>query len=66
MSNEKQEYITTEQRSEILKEFFKDALKNYQDNNKGNLPEQIIFYRDGCGGPTLMAKVQEIEVGYIV
>ena len=51
---------------EILAKFFEEALKNYQTSNKGNLPEQIIFYRDGCGGPTLLQKVLDMEVKYIV
>lgn len=30
-----------------------EALKNYQDENSGLLPDQIIVYRDVIGGPTL-------------
>lgn len=42
------------------------AIKNYQEYNKGNLPEQIIIYRDGVGGPTMEAKVIEIEIEQIL
>jgi hypothetical protein len=29
-----------------------NALKKYGSKNKGALPDQIIVYRDGTGGPT--------------
>ncbi len=37
---------------------------NYQKNTK-SLPENVIIYRDGIGGPTMTAKVQEHEVRVI-
>ena len=37
---------------------------NYQKNTK-SLPEKIIIYRGGMGGPTMTAKVQEHEVRVI-
>jgi hypothetical protein len=40
-----------------LIKFFAEALKNYQECNKGVLPEKIVMYRDGIGGPTLKVKV---------
>jgi hypothetical protein len=39
MSKDEQEQRTTEGRTEILKEFFREALEVFQENNKGNLPE---------------------------
>lgn len=30
-----------------------EALKKHAEKNKGALPEQIIIYRDGIGGPGL-------------
>ena len=39
MSKDEQEQRTTEKRTEILIEFFKEALKVFQESNKGNLPE---------------------------
>jgi len=48
-------------RIEILKGFIDDAMKTYSKNN-GTLPEQIVIYRDGMGGPSLTKLVQENEV----
>ena len=59
-----QEILITLERANILKGFVNDAMGNYQKNTKG-LPEKIIIYRDGMGGPTLTAKVQEHEVKVI-
>ena len=39
-----------------------EALKKYQKKNNGALPEQIIIYRDGIGGPSLAEKCKQIEV----
>ena len=61
---EVQELLTTFERANILKGFVNDAMGNYQKNTKG-LPEKIIIYRDGMGGPTMTAKVQEHEVKVI-
>lgn len=52
-TKDEKETIVTEKRSEIVCKFIRDALGNYQNANKGPLPEQIIIYRDGIGGPTL-------------
>ena len=61
---EVQELLTTFERADILKGFVNDAMGNYQKNTK-SLPEKIIIYRDGMGGPTMTAKVQEHEVKVI-
>jgi len=46
----------TEERSHIISELVKSAVANYQTNTR-TLPEQIVIYRDGMGGPSLTAKV---------
>ena len=43
-------------------DFFKEALQVYQKENNGTLPQIILMYRDGCGGPTLLEKVHSYEV----
>jgi aubergine-like protein len=48
-------------RTEIVKKFVCDAITMYRANN-GALPQQIVIYRDGMGGPTLTKCVQEYEV----
>ena len=62
MTKDQQEEIITVDRTGILIGFIKEALENYKAHNKGNLPEQIVMYRGGCGGPTLKAKVRALEV----
>jgi hypothetical protein len=52
------------ERAEILKGFVNDAMAFYSKNTQ-SLPEQIIIYRDGMGGPSMTAKVQELEVKVI-
>jgi hypothetical protein len=42
-----------------------EALKNYQEFNRGALPDQIMIYRDGVGGPTMEAKVKDFEVAEV-
>ena len=44
-------------------EFMKLALQNYLKQNK-RLPETVVVYRDGVGGPSMMNKVlnQELEI----
>lgn len=37
-------------------------MRNYQNENIGILPEKIVVYRDGIGGPTLMQKCMNYEV----
>lgn len=39
-------------------------MQQYQINNK-SLPDQVVIYRDGMGGPTLTAKVCNYEVNVI-
>ena len=39
-----------------------EALKKYQEKNKGALPVQIIIYKDGIGGPALAKKCQNTEI----
>ena len=41
-------------RIEIIQSFMKDALIQYEKSNGGVLPEQIVVYRDGIGGPSLI------------
>jgi len=42
------------------------ALKVYSENEKhASLPEQIIVYRDGIGGPHMREKVTQKEVNEI-
>jgi len=48
-----QEDMITSERTNILRNFIQEALKNYQSHNKGNLPDYIFLYRDGIGGPTM-------------
>ena len=38
-----------------------EAIHNWHKNT-GQLPEQIVIYRDGMGGPSLTKMVQEREV----
>jgi predicted Zn-dependent protease with MMP-like domain len=53
ISKDEKEKIITEKRSELLSNFVAEALLNYSKANNGPLPEQIVIYRDGIGGPTL-------------
>lgn len=59
-----QEILTTKERALILKDFVNEAMGEYQKNTK-SLPEKIIIYRDGMGGPSMTTKVQELEVQVI-
>ena len=43
-----------------------NALKKYESYNKGALPEQIIVYRDGTGGPTFREKILTTEVTQVI
>lgn len=51
----------TEDRTEIIKDFVCDALTYYKKAN-GALPQQVVIYRDGMGGPSLTKLVQVSEV----
>ena len=42
------------------------ALQTYQEENKGNLPDEIYFYRDGVGGPTMESKLKDREVQQVM
>jgi len=59
-----QEILTTIERADIIKAFINEAMGEFQKNTK-SLPEQVIVYRDGMGGPSMTAKVQEHEVRVI-
>lgn len=61
---DEQENRVTRERAEIIKKFVCDAMTQYRKNT-GALPEQIVMYRDGMGGPTLTQKVSEYEVKLI-
>jgi len=43
---------TCKGRTKILIQFIRDALDNWKDQNKGQVPKQIVIYRDGVGGPS--------------
>ncbi len=45
-----------------IKAFLVRALENYQQNNNGTLPEKVVIYRDGVGGPTLTEKCVKFEI----
>ena len=48
----------------LVRDFTVEAVGVYKKNT-GNLPEQIVVYRDGMGGPSMTALVQELEVRLI-
>eukprot|EP00347_Sterkiella_histriomuscorum_P007318 403349409 len=60
------ETIITEQRSEVICTFIQEALINYQKENNGQLPEQIIIYRDGIGGLSFQEKLKNFEIQKVV
>jgi Piwi domain len=43
-----------------------NALKKYGGKNKGSLPDQIIVYRDGTGGPTFREKLLKTEIPQVI
>ena len=47
-----------------MRDFTVEAVGIYK-RNTGNLPEQIVVYRDGMGGPSMTALVQDLEVNII-
>lgn len=49
------------QRTGILTEFILEALKNYGEKNGGQVPRQLVIWRDGVGGPTFQEKVMRLE-----
>ena len=63
---DKQEDKLTETRAMILADEITKSLKHYQNGNKGNLPDQIVIYRDGLGGPSMEPKILANEVQYVL
>jgi predicted Zn-dependent protease with MMP-like domain len=57
-----QETKLTEKRAMILGDQTVKALGVYREKNNGRLPEQILIYRDGVGGPTMEPKIISMEV----
>ena len=56
----------TRARSKAVSNFVIVALKNYLEHNKGSLPERIVVYRDGVGGPTLAEKCVRLEIQEVI
>ena len=54
--------LITESRAKIMASNIYEALQKYQKKNKKALPEQIIIYRDGIGGPILEEKCLKTEL----
>mmetsp|Transcript_34434 Transcript_34434/g.25523 ORF Transcript_34434/g.25523 Transcript_34434/m.25523 type:complete len:183 (-) Transcript_34434:220-768(-) len=52
-----QDEVIAKERTQIICHQMNLALQVYQEENKGNLPDEIFFYRDGVGGPTLEEKL---------
>jgi len=46
----------------IIRDFMLAALDNFQKNSNGQLPGQIVVYRDGVGGPQMKVLCKEREV----
>lgn len=65
-SKDEKETDVTEKRTEIMIQLVKEALQRYNKLNQGALPEQVVIYRDGIGGPTLQQKCLEYEVPRII
>lgn len=65
-TKDEKEQIITELRANIMAKNIQEALKKHQEMNKGALPEQIIVYRDGIGGPTFAEKCKKTEVEQVV
>ena len=61
-TKDEKETIITEARTKIMDTDVLEALKKHESKNKGLLPEQIVIYRDGIGGPTFQEKALRIEV----
>lgn len=38
-----------------------NALENYRTKNKGKVPNQLVIYRDGVGGPSFLEKCLQFE-----
>lgn len=60
-TKQEQEENVARERTEIFANFIKEALANFSKKNKGALPEKIIIYRDGIGGPTMAQKALKLE-----
>lgn len=61
-TKDEKEMIITEARTKIMVTNVQEALKKHKEKNNGLLPEQIILYRDGIGGPTFQEKALRIEI----
>lgn len=46
-----------------MQSMVKAALDNYNNANRGALPDKIVIYRDGVGGPSMEGKVMKVEIG---
>jgi hypothetical protein len=53
-------------RAQFMKEGLTQAMEKFKHHNKGNVPKQIIIYRDGVGGPSMMSKCEKHEVPLII
>ena len=60
-----QEDAAVEKRISILQSFIQKALANYEKNNNKKLPDKIVVYRDGVGGPSMQEKVEKTEIKLI-
>jgi hypothetical protein len=56
--------LLANERTNIIKTFVNEAMGKYQQTTKC-LPEQVIIYRDGMGGPSMTVRVKEEEVKVI-
>ena len=61
MSKEQQEERICADRAQIVVKFILEALKKYNMINS-TLPNQIVVYRDGVGGPSYKEKVERFEI----
>ncbi len=65
-SKDEQEDKITEERSGLMATSLVDALGVYKKNNMGLIPSQIIIYRDGLGGPSMINKVINNELPQVL
>eukprot|EP00347_Sterkiella_histriomuscorum_P020908 403335999 len=65
-SQYEREFFVAQERTKIIIKFLNNALKTYQNKNMGLLPERIVIFRDGIGGPTMKVQCEEIEVNEII
>eukprot|EP00347_Sterkiella_histriomuscorum_P023353 403334969 len=62
LSQNEQETIIAKMRTETIGKFLLKSLSHYQKKNAGDLPDQIIIYRDGIGGLTFKRKLKRYEI----